>query len=167
MASSNMKFKRGGRVNNRRRFQTGGHTHQQRHYGFHHNHQNGQTVYDPNNFGVSGPMLGYNPDGQPVIFETPTLEAGSHNHPRGIQRRRKGGPVGKRRGKKMARGGNTCPPGQHWMPPTNGRPGYCMQGDTHPGGYKRGGRMQSGGITNGASDRRTKTQKYDNKGRRR
>tara|TARA_R100000152_G_C6766177_1_gene191103 strand:- start:107 stop:1579 length:1473 start_codon:yes stop_codon:yes gene_type:complete len=31
---------------------------------------------------------------------------------------------------------NVCPPGTHWMPPTNGKPGYCMKGDTHPNGYE-------------------------------
>jgi len=34
---------------------------------------------------------------------------------------------------------NNCGPGMHWMPPSNGRAGYCMQGSTHPnGGYSRG-----------------------------
>ena len=43
-------------------------------------------------------------------------------------------------------GGGTnqqCPPGQHWMPPVGGNVGYCMQGNTHPGGgYKKGGRIR-------------------------
>jgi hypothetical protein len=29
-------------------------------------------------------------------------------------------------------GTNQCPKGTHWMPPTNGRAGYCMSGNTHP-----------------------------------
>lgn len=41
---------------------------------------------------------------------------------------------------------NNCGPGMHWMPPSNGRAGYCMQGSTHPnGGYARGGRMGMNG----------------------
>ena len=87
--------RRGGRA--RRRFQQGGHTHEMLHYGFHHTHQNGQTVYDPYNFGFSGPMLGYDPNGQPIIFETSTQEAGGHNHPTAIQRRQRGGRMRRRR----------------------------------------------------------------------
>tara|TARA_Y100000310_G_C20323631_1_gene641937 strand:+ start:308 stop:715 length:408 start_codon:yes stop_codon:yes gene_type:complete len=30
-------------------------------------------------------------------------------------------------------GSGQCPPGQHWMPSTNGQPGYCMEGESHAG----------------------------------
>ena len=38
-----------------------------------------------------------------------------------------------------------CGPNQHWMPPTNGQPGYCMEGKTHPSGgmYQGGGKMRT------------------------
>ena len=92
-------------------------------------------------------------------------------NPNALRQLKKGGPVRKRRGKKMARGGNTCPSGQHWMPARGGRAGYCMQGTTHPGGYRRGGRinrrMQAGGRAGGGLDNKRKTQKIDNKGRKR
>ena len=43
------------------------------------------------------------------------------------------------------RGGNgQCGPNQHWMPPANGQPGYCMGGKTHP----KGGMYQGGGRRN-------------------
>ena len=34
------------------------------------------------------------------------------------------------RGTKIT-GRNTCPRGQHWMPPKDGNPGYCMEGAYH------------------------------------
>ena len=79
---------------------------------------------------------------------------------------RRGGPVRKnpirrQHGGTTHSGNENCPPGTHWMPPANGQPGYCMEGDTHPvnentdmTGYKRGGRVrkpirrQMGGNTN-------------------
>ena len=38
---------------------------------------------------------------------------------------------------------STCPPGQHWMPPANGQPGYCMQGSYHGAPSGNSGRILS------------------------
>ena len=62
-------------------------------------------------------------------------------------------------------GGRTsCPPGTHMMPD-----GTCMQGAYHgaPGtpGYKRGGRMEEGGISGGLDSKIKYGQKIDSKGR--
>ena len=78
----------------------------------------------------------------------------------GKVKKRKGGRVtnnrmrrGGKAGTKLQRGGRPrrrmqeggqCPPGTHWMPPVNGQPGYCMEGETHPGnGYRKGGRTNN------------------------
>ena len=80
----------------------------------------------------------------------------------GKVRRQRGGRGGVRRQmggrgrvRRQAGGNQSCGSNQHWMPPINGRPGYCMGGATHPtgrnmgSGYKRGGkvRRQRGGRT--------------------
>ena len=38
--------------------------------------------------------------------------------------------------KRPETGIGSCPPGQHWMPSVNGKPGYCMKGKTHKFGRK-------------------------------
>ena len=65
---------------------------------------------------------------------------------RGRLRRQMGG---RGRVRRQTGGNQSCGSNQHWMPPINGRPGYCMGGATHPGGgYRRGGRVrrQQGGL---------------------
>jgi len=39
---------------------------------------------------------------------------------------KRGGPVRRKPIRRQA-GGGTCPTGQHWMPASNGKPGYCMK----------------------------------------
>tara|TARA_R100000008_G_C3516991_1_gene131873 strand:- start:375 stop:785 length:411 start_codon:yes stop_codon:yes gene_type:complete len=93
-------YRRGGRT--RRRMQQGGHTHQMYNYAFGHTHQNGQTIYDPNNVSIHGPIHGYDPNGQHVFIETTTQTAGGHNHPTAIQRRQRGGTA-----RRFGHGGHT------------------------------------------------------------
>ena len=59
---------------------------------------------------------------------------------------------------RTSRGGRVgqCGPNQHWMPPANGKPGYCMKGKTHMGGNTtRRGRNGNGGNGNGGNGNRT------------
>jgi len=69
---------------------------------------------------------------------------GSNYQKGGKVRRQRGG-----RGRVRRQMGNksSCGPNQHWMPPVNGQPGYCMQGKTHSGGMSGRGRKgyQAGG----------------------
>ena len=56
--------------------------------------------------------------------------------------------------RRSAKSMNSCPSGQHWMPPVNGQPGYCMNDSDMPGygytshhntggGYRKGARRQA------------------------
>ncbi len=119
-------YQRGGKVTGRknmkrggrprRRIQTGGHMH--------------------------GAWSDYTQGHQHDVFimgpDDPNNEiVGQHTHPgrtRQQMSRRRGG-----------RTSGTCPRGQHWMPPANGQPGYCMQGSYHgaPNGNGNGNQMHA------------------------
>ena len=76
---------------------------------------------------------------------------------------RRGGPVRKNRIRRQ-HGGMThngdCPPGTHWMPPSNGQEGYCMEGSTHPNGNGNGNGAMAGGYQRGGKIRKPVKRQY-------
>ena len=130
-------YQRGGRV--RRKFNVGGHTHNQFINQPHTHTFDGMNPYSgwtPNQITGNADYIPGQP-GSPIVPES----GGAHNHPgRNMQStRRRGGRTQPTSPARRMQTGGACPQGQHMMPN-----GQCMNDADMPtgGGYRNGGRTK-------------------------